>query len=670
MAAANGTAEFAGLRHNGIKFLLDPVDRLPLREVTAGDGHPDPLVLMAVGPTAPARADSSCAVTVGELGGTAGQSNSAQKRKQSPTQSVESTGMVNLDAPDWTRRWHTRQEEGVSDTARGIHREMNPEAPSWTRRLRVGCAPADRKPCPGGVTPLEETIRNADKSSDSVVTPEIGMSFDSQESSTSTVSYSTTRACVLSTTGSLVCTKCIRNGKLLASKPVRLRQGGRSSQDGSVLLDRLHLGTTVFLHAGTEFCYCLAFYGISYNLVTYLTGVLGQSNVAAARNVSTWQATCFLMPLGGAVVADSYCGRYRTMVVSCFIGVAGMLTTAFSAYLPLLVENGVSFRGLTSSNMVSVQEFVLFLGLYMIAVGLGGLRPCLMSFGADQFDDGDPSERVTKGSFFNWYVFNMSCASLISSTAIVWVQDHYGWALGLTVPAVVLAVGLSCLVAASRTYRFQRTRGSPLTRVCQVVVAAVRKCGVELPADSSLLYDMPEDDLAMKGVERIAHTTDLRFFDKAAIVVASDKDVEAAAVPVPRSPWRLRAVPRVEELKILVRMLPLWATVVFFYAVSVQISSTFVEQGRAMNATVGSVHVPPASMSTFDILTIILLVPLYDRVFVPAARRLTGREKGISELQRIGAGLTMPVLAMAAAARLAPPTVYDALKTMHTIHQQ
>ncbi|VAI91118.1 unnamed protein product [Triticum turgidum subsp. durum] len=329
-----------------------------------------------------------------------------------------------------------------------------------------------------------------------------------------------------------------------------------------------------------------------------------------------------------------------------------MLMTAFSAYLPLLVENGVSFRGLTSSNMVSVQEFVLFLGLYMIAVGLGGLRPCLMSFGADQFDDGDPAERVTKGSFFNWYVFNMSCASLISSTGVVWVQDHYGWALGLTVPAVVLAVGLSCLVAASRTYRFQRTRGSPLTRVCQVVVAAMRKSGVELPADCSLLYDMPEDDIAMKGVERIEHTTDLRFFDKAAIVVASDKEVEAAAVPVPRSPWRLCVVTQVEELKILVRMLPLWATVLFFYAVSVQISSTFVEQGRAMDATVGSVRVPPASMSTFDIITVIVLVPLYDRVFVPAARRLTGREKGISELQRIGAGLAMPVFAMAAAALL------------------
>jgi peptide/histidine transporter 3/4 len=109
-------------------------------------------------------------------------------------------------------------------------------------------------------------------------------------------------------------------------------------------------------------------------------------------------------------------------------------------------------------------------------------------------------------------------------------------------------------------------------------------------------------------------------------------------------------VTQVEELKILVRMLPLWATIVFFYAVSAQVSSTFLEQGMAMDATVGTVHVPPASMSTFEVLTVIVLVPLYDWAFVPVARRLTGRGKGVSDLRRIGAGLTMPVLAMAAAA--------------------
>ena len=142
----------------------------------------------------------------------------------------------------------------------------------------------------------------------------------------------------------------------------------------------------------------------------------------------------------------------------------------------------------------------------------------------------------------------------------------------------------------------------------------------------------------------------IRFFDKAAILAASDKEVEEAGAPALRNPWRLCIVTHVEELKILVRMLPLWATIVFFYAVSAQLSSTFVEQGMAMDTAVGSVRVPPASLSTFDVLTIVVLVPLYDRAFVPAARRLTGRGKGVSDLQRIGAGLAMPALAMAAAA--------------------
>uniref|UniRef100_I1Q535 Major facilitator superfamily (MFS) profile domain-containing protein n=1 Tax=Oryza glaberrima TaxID=4538 RepID=I1Q535_ORYGL len=390
---------------------------------------------------------------------------------------------------------------------------------------------------------------------------------------------------------------------------------------------------------GTEFCYCLAYYGITFNLVTYLTAELHQSNVAAANNVSTWQATCFLTPLAGAVAADSYWGRYRTMVVSCCIGVAsvvqGMLMAALSALLPLLIKD--------TSSMASAQEIILFLGLYMIAFGVGGLRPCLMSFGADQFDDGDTSERISKGSYFNWYIFTMNCASVISTTAMVWVQDHYGWALGLGIPAMVLAVGLSCLVAASRAYRFQTTRGSPLTRVCQVVVAAVRKFSIAPPADMALLYDLPEDASSMKGVQRIEHTADLRFFDKAAVVTASDEEA-------PRNPWRLCVVTQVEELKILVRMLPLWACVAFYYTATAQANSTFVEQGMAMDTRVGSFHVPPASLATFQIITTIVLIPLYDRAFVPAARRLTGREKGISDLLRIGGGLAMAALAMAAAA--------------------
>uniref|UniRef100_A0A453IJG9 Uncharacterized protein n=1 Tax=Aegilops tauschii subsp. strangulata TaxID=200361 RepID=A0A453IJG9_AEGTS len=56
----------------------------------------------------------------------------------------------------------------------------------------------------------------------------------------------------------------------------------------------------------------LAYYGIQFNLVTFLKTILQESNVSAARNYTNWQGTCYIAPLVGAIVADSYLGRYLT----------------------------------------------------------------------------------------------------------------------------------------------------------------------------------------------------------------------------------------------------------------------------------------------------------------------------------------------------------------------
>lgn len=75
---------------------------------------------------------------------------------------------------------------------------------------------------------------------------------------------------------------------------------------------------SLFLEGG-EFCGSLAYYGVGTNLVSYLTKVRKQSNVAAASNIASWQGTCYLTPLLGAFLADSYWGRHRTIVISVTI---------------------------------------------------------------------------------------------------------------------------------------------------------------------------------------------------------------------------------------------------------------------------------------------------------------------------------------------------------------
>lgn len=100
----------------------------------------------------------------------------------------------------------------------------------------------------------------------------------------------------------------------------------------------------------------------------------------------------------------------------------------------------------------------------------------------------------------------------------------------------------------------------------------------------------------------------------------------------------------------MIRMFPIWATGIVFSAVYAQMSTMFVEQGSVMDTTIGSFKIPAASLSTFDTISVIVWVPVYDRVIVPIARRFTGKERGFSELQRMGIGLFLSVLCMSAAA--------------------
>ena len=122
-------------------------------------------------------------------------------------------------------------------------------------------------------------------------------------------------------------------------------------------------------------------------------------------------------------------------------------------------------------------------------------------------------------------------------------------------------------------------------------------------------------------------------------------------IPSLTSKWRLCTVSQVEELKLILGLLPIWATTIIFSAVYAQMSTLFVEQGATMDRSVGSMfEIPAASLTMFDTLSVIIWVPIYDVLLIPIARIFTGHQQGFSQIQRMGIGLVISMFSMVAAA--------------------
>ena len=186
----------------------------------------------------------------------------------------------------------------------------------------------------------------------------------------------------------------------------------------------------------------------------------------------------------------------------------GMCTLTLSASVPALKP--AECLGSVCPSATPAQYAVFFFGLYLIALGTGGIKPCVLSFGADQFDDTDPKERIKKGSFFNWFYFSINIGALVSSSLIVWIQENAGWGLGFGIPALFMGLAIGSFFLGTPLYRFQKPGGSPLTRMCQVVVASVRKRNLGVPEDSSLLYETPDKSSAIEGSRKLEHSDELR----------------------------------------------------------------------------------------------------------------------------------------------------------------
>lgn len=387
---------------------------------------------------------------------------------------------------------------------------------------------------------------------------------------------------------------------------------------------------------------CLSLYGVAVNLVIYLTNVLREGDSSAAANTSNWQGAQYFFSFIGGFLGDAYLGRYSASVLFQLIFITGVVLVALSSTVSSLTP--ICQAGSINCKSATKLQIGLFYGaLYTIALGYGGYQPNVLSFGADQFDEEQPIEKLQKLEFFNWFYTALTVGTLFSSTLLAYIENEGKWALGFWISTGAGALAFFMFLAPTSNYRFHKTAGNPLCRIAQVVVASVRKRHVKPPSEIERLYEVANTESAIKGSRKILHSKSLRFFDKAATI--TDADIDKRSPQIISNSWRLCTVTQVEEVKWLCRMLPVWACTIFYTTAYTQVYSLFVIQGAAMDTKLGGFNVPPAALYAVDCVTVVLCVVAYNYWLVPLARRWTGQEEGLTGLQRIGLG--MPIVAVA-----------------------
>ncbi|KAF7051440.1 hypothetical protein CFC21_059678 [Triticum aestivum] len=404
---------------------------------------------------------------------------------------------------------------------------------------------------------------------------------------------------------------------------------------------------------GVELNERLTTLGIAVNLVTYLTAAMHLGNAASANAVTNFLGTSFLLCLLGGFVADTYLGRYLTIAISTAVQVAGMavltVSTAAPGLRPAPCEDPTGDGSAPGcAPPTGAQLGVLYLGLYLTALGTGGLKSSVSGFGSDQFDESHAGERRRMARFFGWFFFFISLGSLLAVTVLVYVQDNVGRRWGYGACVVAILAGLGVFLAGTPRYRFKKLAGSPLTQIAAVTAAAWRKRALPLPSDPAMLYDLDDAAAAgedVKGKRKLPHSKQCRFLDQAAIV-----EVELEPSSGKKKKWAVCTVTEVEEVKQVVRMLPTWATTIIFWTVYAQMTTFSVSQAQSLDRRLGpSFVIPAGSLTVFFVGSILLTVPIYDRLIAPLARRLTGNPQGLSPLQRIFVGLFLSILAMVVA---------------------
>ena len=185
---------------------------------------------------------------------------------------------------------------------------------------------------------------------------------------------------------------------------------------------------------GNEAAERFNFYGMRAILVVFMTqylrdrsGALAPMNENQANQWYHWfVASNYFFPALGAIISDAFWGKYRTIIRLSLVYCLGSIVLAFDD-----------------------TRLGLGLGLGLIALGAGGIKPCVSAHVGDQFG---PANQPLLSRAFGWFYFSVNFGSFFSILLIPWLLAHYGSRAAFGVPAVLML--LAAFVFWSGRYKF------------------------------------------------------------------------------------------------------------------------------------------------------------------------------------------------------------------------
>jgi POT family proton-dependent oligopeptide transporter len=178
---------------------------------------------------------------------------------------------------------------------------------------------------------------------------------------------------------------------------------------------------------GNEAAERFSFYGMKAVLAVFMASYLhlmdGTAGTPMHENEATekvhlFNAAVYLTPFLGALLSDIFLGKYRTIILLSVVYCLGHAALAFMG---------------TAGN----SAIWLFAGLGLIALGSGGIKPCVSAHVGDQF--GKSNSHLLPRVFAAFY-FSINVGAAVSMALTPWLLEWYGphWAFG--VPGVLMAI--------------------------------------------------------------------------------------------------------------------------------------------------------------------------------------------------------------------------------------